>query len=279
MGNVHVCIKFARAFGACAAVLRGDDRACFVGQRMSEPVIKLENITVSYGAQKALHDVTGQFVAGSLTAVAGPNGAGKSTLLKTLAGIVRPEKGRIIWADGARAKMGYLPQSSAVHRDYPMNVLQAVETGLWREVGDSRALTEERKARARAALAEVGLAGFEDRQVGALSGGQFQRLMFARLIAQNPDTLLLDEPFAAVDAETTIQLMKILLGWHEQGKTIVCVLHDLLLIRKYFPESFLLAGKCLGRGHTHALFEQKLLSFDLDMAELVSPHEDHHHDA
>ena len=90
------------------------------------------------------------------------------------------------------------------------------------------------------------------------------------MILQDPQVLLLDEPFAAVDAETTARLMQLLLRWHEQGRTIICVLHDLMLIRKYFPESFVLSGKCLGRGHTHALFEQKLLSFDLDMAELYS---------
>lgn len=250
---------------------------------MTSPVITLENITVSYGGHQALHNVTGQFAAGSLTAVAGPNGAGKSTLLKTIAGLIRPSQGKLTVVASLRGKVGYLPQSSAVHRDYPMNVMQAVSTGLWSELGDHAALDAGKKARARAALASVGLSGLEDRQIGALSGGQFQRLLFARLVLQDPQLVLLDEPFAAVDAETTVQLINLLLDWHRRGKTIICVLHDLLLIRKYFPESFLLAGKCLGRGHTHALFEQKLLSFDLDMAELVSPHDHepgaHSHDA
>jgi zinc/manganese transport system ATP-binding protein len=94
---------------------------------------------------------------------------------------------------------------------------------------------------------------------------------------------LLDEPFTAIDAETTAKLIQLLLEWHKEGRTIVCALHDLLLIKKYFPDSFVLAGKCLGRGHTHDLFEQKLLSFNLDMAELYTnkteaekAHHDHH---
>jgi zinc/manganese transport system ATP-binding protein len=120
----------------------------------------------------------------------------------------------------------------------------------------------------RAALADVGLDGYEKRPIFDLSGGEFQRMLFARVIVQNAPVILLDEPFTAVDAETTARLIRILLKWHAEGRTVLCVLHDLLLIKKYFPESMVLQGKCLGHDHTHRMFEQKLLSFDLDMAEL-----------
>jgi len=109
-----------------------------------------------------------------------------------------------------------------------------------------------------------------------LSGGEFQRALFARVIVQNAPVILLDEPFTAVDAETTARLIRLLLTWHEEGRTVICVLHDLLLIRKYFPESMVLQGVCLGSGHTHKMFEQRLLSFDLDMAELHSFNENSH---
>lgn len=237
------------------------------------PLITIDSVWYSYGHHQALHDVSGVFHAGSLTAIAGPNGAGKSTLLKIIAGILRPTRGFVRIEPEARGRIGYLPQTSAIEHDYPINVLQAVSSGLWHQAGGAAALDDPMKKRARAALAEVGLSGFEKRQIGALSGGQFQRMLFARLLLQDPQIVLLDEPFAAVDAQTTERLMQILLRWHEQGRTIVCVLHDLMLIRKFFPESFVLAGKCLGRGHTHTLLEQKLLSFDLDMAELVEPGE------
>ncbi len=246
-----------------------------------EPQITLENVTVHYGQRQALHDVSGTFGAGSLTAVAGPNGAGKSTLLKAIAGIIKPRSGTITLCRDCARNIAYMPQNAAIARDFPMSVLMAVCTGFWPEAGNRHGITAAMKARARAALAEVGLAGFENRQIAELSGGQFQRMLFARVMLQDASIILLDEPFAAVDAETTAKLIQILLGWHREGRTIVCVLHDLLLIRKYFPESFLLAGKCLGRGHTHSLFQQKLLSFDLDMAELLGPGESeahpHHH--
>lgn len=238
---------------------------------MTQPLITLDSVWFHYGSHKALQDVSGVFHEGTLTAVAGPNGAGKSTLLKLIAGIIRPRRGFVRIAPDIKKSMAYLPQTSAIERDYPISVFQAATAGLWPEIGSLRAIKAEHKRRVLSALDEVGLSGFEDRQIGELSGGQFQRLLFARLILQDPRILLLDEPFAAVDGETTARLMQILLRWHEQGRTIICVLHDLMLIRKYFPESFLLAGKCLGRGHTHTLLEQKLLSFDLDMAELLSP--------
>lgn len=245
---------------------------------MTAPLVTLENVTVHYGPHKALHDVSGAFGAGTLTAVAGPNGAGKSTLLKLIAGLVRPSAGQIRVAPEVRGRIGYLPQTAAIQRDYPISVLQAASAGLWPEVGHTGALTVGRQAKVLAALAQVGLEGLECRQIGELSGGQFQRLLFARLMLQDPQLLLLDEPFAAIDAETTARLIKLLIDWHQSGRTIICVLHDLLLIRKYFPDSFVLAGKCMGRGHTHEMFEQKLLSFDLDMAELFEPEEAHHHD-
>ncbi|MBI3418636.1 MAG: ABC transporter ATP-binding protein [Proteobacteria bacterium] len=247
-------------------------------------LITLENLTVKYGKTLALHDVSGALATGSLTAIAGPNGSGKSTMLKAIAGIVKPAGGRVRIAEQT-GPIAYLPQTTSIRRDFPITVFQAVATGLYPSLGDFGAITAAHRQKISAALNEVGLDGFEKRQINHLSGGQFQRLLFARIIVQEARVILLDEPFTAVDAETTAKLIQILLQWHKEGRTIVCALHDLLLIKKYFPDSFVLAGKCLGRGHTHKMFEQKLLSFDLDMAELYpeseAPHphgHDHPHD-
>ncbi len=229
-------------------------------------LITFDNVTARYGRHVALQEISGAFQTGSLTAIAGPNGAGKSTLLKLIVGMIKPRSGKISIAKNL--SIAYLPQTSSVHQDFPMSVLQAVCTGFWATAGNSGAITPAMRQRASEALFEVGLAGLEDRQIAQLSGGQFQRMLFARVIVQNADVILLDEPFAAVDAETTARLIGLLLAWHRQGRTVICVLHDLLLIQKYFPDSFVLAGKCLGHGHTHKMLEQRLLSFDLDMAEL-----------
>lgn len=238
-------------------------------------IVTFENVTVRFGHHVALQDISGGFHEGSLTAIAGPNGAGKSTLLKTIVGIVRPRAGRVVIE--RQTPISYLPQASSLQRDFPLSVMQAVCTGLWGGIGNGGSISKAMREKARQALAEVGIGGLEERQISGLSGGQFQRLLFARVILQNAPLILLDEPFTAVDAETTARLIQIVLGWHRQGRTVICVLHDLLLIQKYFPDSFVLAGKCLGHGHTHKMLEQKLLSFDLDMAELCPGTEDETH--
>ncbi|MCB1538330.1 MAG: ABC transporter ATP-binding protein [Rhodospirillales bacterium] len=230
--------------------------------------ITLEDVGVRYGSQVAIHDVHAIFETGSLTALAGPNGSGKSTLLKVIAGIVRPQRGRMVVDPALRGQIAYLPQGAGLARDFPITVLEAVCAGFWRQTGEGGALTLAMRAQAQEALERVGLGGFGGRQIGALSGGQFQRVLFARTIVEDARVILLDEPFAAVDQDTTARLIAIIMDWHAQGRTVICVLHDLMLIRKYFPDSVVLAGRCIGRGHTHDLFRQKLLSFDLDMAEL-----------
>lgn len=251
---------------------------------MSHPAVTLEDVTITYGHHVAVHDVHAAFECGSLTAVAGPNGSGKSTLLKGIAGIIKPSKGKIKVDGGCARRIAYLPQTSGVNREFPITVLQAVATGLWRDAGEAAAIDDSKIMRVRAALAELDLAGFENRMISDLSGGQFQRVLFARTMLEDAQVILLDEPFAAVDADTTTRLIKIIMDWHDQGRTVICALHDLMLIKKYFPESVVLAGKCIGRGHTHEMFRQKLLSFDLDMAELYPEGEDavhhhhHHHD-
>ena len=237
--------------------------------------VTLEKVSVRYGRQKALEEISAEFKAGSLTAVAGPNGAGKSTLLKTIAGILRPTSGEMKF-HLSDTRVAYLPQAANIQRDFPLSVLQVVLTGFWGHVGNFGAITSLMHASALHAIKEVGLEGLEKRQISELSGGQFQRMLFARLMAQDANVILLDEPFTAIDGETTQRLIQILLRWHEEKRTVICVLHD-LLIRKFFPESFVLAGKCLGSGHTHDLFDQKLLSFDLDMVEIQTP-EEHAHD-
>ena len=227
-------------------------------------MIALDHISYAYGPQTALKDVSGQFLAGSMTALTGPNGAGKSTLLQIIAGLLKPQAGRMVrfFAGG---DIGYMPQTSTMARDYPLCVLQAVCTGFWPAVGATRAITKAMKKRAADALVEVGLEGLERHALSALSGGQFQRLLFARILVQDPKLILLDEPFAGVDTQTTAQLMERLLAWHKQGRTILCVLHDPLVIRRYFPEAFVLCPDCIHKGTPQDLFEQN---------HLLSPFED-----
>jgi zinc/manganese transport system ATP-binding protein len=205
---------------------------------MNVPALSIADLTVAYDRVPAVHHLSGSFAPGSLTAIVGPNGAGKSTLLKAIAGLVTPSEGRI---EGAAGNIAYLPQLAEIDRGFPIAVIDAVSLGLWREVGLFRAITGDHVKRACAALAAVGLEGFEARQVGTLSAGQLQRALFARLMLQDAGIVLLDEPFAAVDERTTADLMALVKAWHGEGRTVIAVLHDLERVREGFPETLLMA--------------------------------------
>lgn len=213
----------------------------------SVPPLHIRDLTVAYDRVPAVHHLSGSFAPGSLTAVVGPNGAGKSTLLKAIAGLVPLGEGRI---EGANGNIAYLPQLAEIDRTFPIAVIDAVSLGLWREVGLFRAITGEHVMRARAALAAVGLEGFERKQVGALSAGQLQRALFARLMLQDAGLILLDEPFAAVDERTSADLMQLVANWHDEGRTVIAVLHDLERVRASFPETLLMAREPVAWGPT-----------------------------
>ncbi|MDE2361908.1 MAG: ABC transporter ATP-binding protein [Hyphomicrobiales bacterium] len=212
--------------------------------------LSLSDVTLGYDGHPAVHHLTGRFEPGSLTAVCGPNGAGKSTLVKALAGVLKPIGGRIDRGGLLARDIGYLPQAAEIDRAFPIDVFDFVALGRIRRAGlFGRLGAADRKA-AQEAISAVGLEGLERRQIGALSGGQTQRMMFARLMAQDSRVILLDEPFAAVDERTMGDLVGLIAQWHAQGRTLVAVLHDFALVRAYFPRTLLLARECIAWGPT-----------------------------
>ncbi|NLS02643.1 ABC transporter ATP-binding protein [Rhizobium sp. P32RR-XVIII] len=216
---------------------------------MSDPLIRLDNLTVAYERHPAVHHVSGTIYSGSLTAIAGPNGAGKSTLLKAIMGELRPAEGRISH-QLKRTDFGYLPQAAEINRRFPICVFDAVLFGAWPNSGAFGRVSSEDTDKARAALSAVGLQGFEKRHIGSLSAGQFQRVLFARLLLQDAKVILLDEPFNAIDARTTRDLLEIVARWHGDGRTVVAVLHDFDQVRAHFPETLLIARTLIGWGPT-----------------------------
>jgi zinc/manganese transport system ATP-binding protein len=208
--------------------------------------VALASVTASYAGHPAVHHVSGRFAPGSLTAVVGPNGAGKSTLLRAIAGLHPRVEGRI----EAGGRIALLPQASGLDRSFPIACLDVVLLGLWPVRGAFSAVTQAERARAVAAMGAVGMMGFERRAVGTLSTGQFQRLLFARLLLQDAPIVLLDEPFNAVDARTAADLLAMLRRWHGEGRTVIAVLHDLDLVREAFPETLLLARDAIAWGPT-----------------------------
>ncbi|MGU3361577.1 metal ABC transporter ATP-binding protein [Methylobacterium sp. M6A4_1b] len=210
--------------------------------------IALHGLTLGYDRHPAVHHLDGTIPPGALLALVGPNGAGKSTLLKGIVGEIPCLQGRIE-RPGLDDAIAYLPQAAEIDRSFPLSVLDLVAMGLWRRLGPWRS-TRRHQAALLEALAAVGLAGFEKRLIGTLSGGQFQRALFARLIVQDARVLLLDEPFTGVDGRTTADLLALVRTWHGQGRTIVAALHDLAQVRSHFPQTLLLAREAVAWGVT-----------------------------
>ena len=214
----------------------------------SDGRVILYNVTVRYGRRVALEAVSGEFVAGSLTAVVGANGAGKSTLLAAIAGVVPLASGVVNCA--TRKRLAYLPQLTAIDRDYPLTVSELITLGGWREFGAFGSPPTALRARAAAVAETVGMAGRLRRSIGEISVGELQRALFARLVLQDAAVILLDEPFAAIDAQTVPVLLDQLMRWHREGRTVIAVMHDLGLVRARFPVTLVLARHCVAWGAT-----------------------------
>lgn len=236
----------------------------------ARPVVSLHNLTVSYHQHPALHHISGSFAAGSLTAVVGPNGSGKSTLLKSIVGLLPIEGGRsggALAVTPPRERIAYLPQVAEIDRSFPIEVRDCVLLGCWGSAGAWGAVNRAMLGKVDAALQAVGLEGFERRSVGSLSSGQLQRVMFARMLVQDAELILLDEPFNAIDAKTTAALLGLVRQWHRQQRTVVAVLHDDALVRQHFPSTVLLARQVVGWGATREVLTEPNLQRARAMAE------------
>ncbi len=235
--------------------------------------VEVRDLTLGYDRHPAVHHLSGCFEAGSLTAVIGPNGAGKSTLLKAIAGTLKPIGGSLsMGLDPAR--LAYLPQLAELDRDFPISVEDLIGTGFWREIGPFGQYSRNDRSQITDALAKVGLSGFNKRLLGTLSGGQLQRVMFARLMVQDAEVILIDEPFAAIDTKTVSDLMELVRQWHKEGRTIIAVLHDMGLVAEFFSECLILARECVAWGPTEHVLNPDNLSKARAMIEANDPHAD-----
>ena len=234
-------------------------------------MIRLENLTLGYDRHPAVHHLDLAIPDGELLAIVGPNGAGKSTLLKALTGELIPLGGRIRMPAG-RGSIAYLPQQSGMDKDFPISVFDMVALGLWQEAGAFGHQGAAAARRVRQAIATVGLTGFEQRVIGSLSGGQFQRARFARLLLQDAPVVLLDEPFAAIDTRSTEDLMRIVLDWHCVGRTVVAVLHDLEQVRRHFPTCLLIAREPVAWGPTAEVLNPENLRIAQHRSEAFDDH-------
>jgi zinc/manganese transport system ATP-binding protein len=210
--------------------------------------VRFRNLTLGYDRHPAVHHLDGAVPRGALMAVVGPNGAGKSTLFKGIVGALAPLAGQIDLCGLHHRDIAYLPQAAEVDRSFPISVYDLVAMGLWRHTGLFGGIGARERERIHHALAAVGLTGFEQRPIGSLSGGQMQRVLFARLLLQDARLIVLDEPFTAIDARTAADLLALVRRWHAEERTVVAALHDLDLVKANFPEVLLLAREPVAWG-------------------------------
>lgn len=229
---------------------------------MTTPAIRTEKLRVVYGSTVALDDVSVTMRAGAMTGVMGPNGSGKSSLLKAIVGAI-PSRGAIV-VEGARGPTGagavaYVPQESAIDLDFPVTVRDVVAQGRVGRLGLFRRPSAADRDAIASALDRVGLAELSDRPIGALSGGQRQRAFLARALAQEASILLLDEPFAGVDAATEAAFVDVMRELRDSGHAIVVVHHALGTARAYFDDLILLNTRLIAQGGVAETFTPSLL--------------------
>jgi zinc/manganese transport system ATP-binding protein len=215
-------------------------------------MIILDNLVAGYDRLAITPSLCGVIEQGSLTAIVGVNGCGKSTLLKTLAGFIPPVSGVLRWHP-RRPVIGWLAQRHSLESQFPLTVHDVVSQGAWPQISLLRGFNREMRSRISAAIERVGLAALANSPIEALSGGQFQRMLFARVLVQQAPLVMLDEPFTGIDEATSQALMEVILDMHQSGQTILAVLHDNQRVARHFPETLLLESRHAQWGETSAV--------------------------
>ncbi|MDD4124169.1 MAG: ABC transporter ATP-binding protein [Eubacteriales bacterium] len=223
-----------------------------VSQPDFTPAISIDNLTVYYGQTPAITGVCLNVSDGEYLGIIGPNGGGKSTLLKAILGLIPVSSGSVSVYGHPPGKsggvIGYVPQFASMDRLFPISVLEVVLTGfLNKGLSPFHRYTEDNRKKALEILDTVGIASLAGRQISALSGGEFQRMLIARALAVNPKLLLLDEPTASVDAASREHIYGLLAELNKK-MTIILVTHDLLAISSQVNRLACLNGSLVYHG-------------------------------
>ncbi|SCW55547.1 iron/zinc/copper transport system ATP-binding protein [Paenibacillus tianmuensis] len=229
-----------------------------------EKAITVRDLHVSYHGNEAVRDVTFSIEQGSMVGIIGPNGAGKSTLIKALLGLLPKDNGTIRFfgkePEDMRKKIAYVPQRSNIDWTFPITVMDTVLIGTYPSLGLFKRPKKREKTLALECLKKVGLEPYRERQIGELSGGQQQRVFLARALVQQPELLLLDEPFVGIDVASEETIIHILKELQQEGKTIVVVHHDLSKASSYFDHLLLLNKELIKYGDVETVLNREVMS-------------------
>jgi manganese/zinc/iron transport system ATP- binding protein len=227
-------------------------------------MIEVEGLTVNYDKNPVLWDLSFSLPKGILCGIAGPNGAGKSTLLKSMLGLVPILSGKISFMgeplSRIRKKIAYVPQKESIDWDFPITAFDVVLMGRANRFGFFSRPRRADKDAAMHALTLLGMEAYANRQISQLSGGQQQRLFLARALVQEPEILLMDEPFIGVDLVTEELMIDLLRSLSKKGKTIVIVFHDLANAQRYFDWLLLINRRLISCGPVAQTYRPEILA-------------------
>ena len=222
-------------------------------------------ISVSYDNhdQLAVEKVTFTIENPAIIGIIGPNGAGKSTLIKAMLDLI-PHTGTISFDGQAlkqfQKKIAYVEQKSAIDDTFPITVKECVSLGLYPQLCFYQRIQKADWQKVEAALAAVSMLAMKERQIGELSGGQFQRVLIARTLVQDADLIFLDEPFVGIDVVSEEIIMNLLQELKDKGKYIFIVHHDLSKVESYFDQLILMKQKLIAIGPTKQVFTPEKLT-------------------
>ncbi|GAA3013385.1 metal ABC transporter ATP-binding protein [Tetragenococcus solitarius] len=221
-------------------------------------MIAFDNISASYdGVHQAVADVSFTIDKPAIIGIIGPNGAGKSTFIKSALNLI--EGSGTTTVDGQslqkrKKEVAYVEQKSDIDYTFPITVGECVSLGLYPKKRFFQRITKEDWHKVDHALELVQMKDFKDRQIGELSGGQFQRILIARTFVQDATFIFLDEPFVGIDATSEQIIMELLNGFKKEGKEIFIVHHDLSKVERYFDELVILNKELIAQGPTDEVF-------------------------
>lgn len=224
-------------------------------------MLKVENLSVIYpNGHRAMNNASLTMEEGVMCGILGPNGSGKTTLIKGILGLV-PAKGKATFRGRPikefAKQISYVEQKSDLDMDFPITVFQCVLTGTYPGLGFFRKPGKKEKEITQAAIDKVGLNGMESRQIGQLSGGQFQRVLIARTLAQDADLIFLDEPFVGIDVTSEKIIVNQLKELVREGKTIFVVHHDLNKVYEYFDKIILINKTVMAYGNVREVYNRE----------------------
>lgn len=232
--------------------------------------IEISNVSVRYHEKLVLENATASVPKGAICGLVGMNGAGKSTLFKAIMNAVPLQKGSVK-LEGKTVKVAqkkgivaYVPQTEMIDWNFPVSVEDVVMMGRYGLMNIFRRASEKDKTAVKNALERVHLSEYATQQVGQLSGGQKKRVFVARALAQGASILLLDEPFAGVDAKTEASLVDLLKELQKQGVTILIAAHDLSTIGSYCNHIILLKKTIIAAGPTKKVFTKENIAITYD---------------